>query len=210
MVLTRSFTNKVNWMLDNLLPPFVRDSRLCMTPLFRLLFGGRARDFMEFKERAPFLSAEGLTRYYERLADCHLARETDLTPTLVEQVAGVVQRETVLDAGCGRGYLARRLVRNGTLTVTGMDICVAEGQLASANLQFCRGFIGDIPFRTAPLIQSSAPMPWNTSSILRRRLRNCGESSAGGSLWLFPGKGRTTIPLICISTFFRMRSASCS
>ncbi len=46
MKLSRNFTNKFNWILDNLIPPVIRDSKFFSYPLFWLLFGKKAKLFL--------------------------------------------------------------------------------------------------------------------------------------------------------------------
>ncbi len=84
-ILRRSVTNRINWALDNLLPPILRDSALVMALPFRLLFGDKRHRFAEFKEQAPFLGRAEYVAYYEELADKHLHRETDLDKRCLER-----------------------------------------------------------------------------------------------------------------------------
>jgi hypothetical protein len=75
----RRITNRLNWILDNIVPPFLRDNEIFMGIWFRFLFGDKSKYFMEFKARAPHLSQEGYEKYYRILSEVHLQRDTDLT-----------------------------------------------------------------------------------------------------------------------------------
>jgi SAM-dependent methyltransferase len=141
---SRSVTSPINWILDNLLPPALRDSRLFMTPLFRALFGARASDFMRFKEEAPFLTKREFRGWYERLASSHIRRESDLTPEALEAVLEAVVGDQVLDVGAGRGFLARRLAERAAGLVVGVDL-FASGGAGRAHLLRADGEA--LPFR---------------------------------------------------------------
>ena len=126
-MLARRLTSPLNWVLDNLLPPVLRDSRWFMMPLFRLLFGEKARDFARFKEEAPFLTRAQFRDWYRRLADAHIRRETDLSPAALEQVLAAVAGASALDVGSGRGFLAARLAERMAGPVVGIDLFVPAG-----------------------------------------------------------------------------------
>lgn len=121
-MLARGITNPINRVLDNVLPPFLRDSRVFMTPLFWLLFGRSAGEFMRFKEVAPFLSKREFVAWYARLGARHIERESDLTDRMLDEVLGAVVGDSVLDVGSGRGLLARRLAERVRGPVVGVDI----------------------------------------------------------------------------------------
>lgn len=139
---SRSVTNRINWVLDNLVPPAVRDSRWFMMPLFWIVFGKRSGDFARFKDAAPHLSRAEYSGWYERLASSHIERESDLTPGVVQEVLGAVVGDSVLDVGCGRGYLVRRLAADPGRRVVGVDLHVPPAGDAS----FCRGDGESLPF----------------------------------------------------------------
>jgi ubiquinone/menaquinone biosynthesis C-methylase UbiE len=144
MKLSRNFTNKFNWILDNLIPPFVRNSRLIMTPLFRLLFGKKAKLFMDFKENAWQFDTEQMTNYYKELADVHIKRETDLNTKSVDYILSNLKGEKILDIACGRGYLANRIKEKYNYQVTGIDFVIPENLKGIANPKFENGVIENI------------------------------------------------------------------
>lgn len=141
---SRTVTNRINWVLDHLVPPAVRDSRWFMMPLFWLVFGKRSGDFARFKEVAPHLSRTEYAAWYERLASSHIDRESDLTPKVVDEVLASVAGDSVLDVGCGRGYLVRRLAADPRRRVVGVDLHVPAA--GSDRASFCRGDGESLPF----------------------------------------------------------------
>ena len=146
MINDRRITNKLNWVLDNLVPPFIRDSKIFMGIWFRLLFGDKSKYFMEFKEKVPYLSQEEYENYYHLLSDVHLQRDTDLTEECVQRILSRIQGESVLDVGCGRGYLARKIAREKGMQVVGVDIAAPAPQETCAYVTFVRHNVQNLPF----------------------------------------------------------------
>lgn len=144
-LVSRRVTVWLNRGLDNLLPVFLRDSKLLMWPLMRLVLGRNWREFADFKARAPYLPPAGITAAYRRLASSHLPRETDLHPSCTKLICDRIVGGKILDVGCGRGYLTRLLGGvDGRLTV-GVDINPPTGS-ASAGLIYCCGQADRLPF----------------------------------------------------------------
>lgn len=146
MKLSRDFTNKINWILDNLIPPFVRDSKLIMFPLFKLLFGNKAKLFLNFKENAWQFDAEQLSNYYKELADVHIQRESDLNMKSINYILKNLKGEKILDIACGRGYLAKLIQKQGNYKVIGIDFVIPEDLKSETNLKFESGIIENIKY----------------------------------------------------------------
>ena len=145
MRLSRNFTVIINYLLDNWLPPAVRDSKLLMFPFFRLLFGRRADDFMSFKHLAPAMSAEKLKAFYEATAALHIHRETDINGSCLTRIAADVVGCRVLDLACGRGFLAGILSRD--FRVTAVDMVVApELSVKYPDVDFQQIELSRLPF----------------------------------------------------------------
>jgi SAM-dependent methyltransferase len=121
MAISRNTALLVHFLLDECLPPFLRDSRWFMGLPFKLLFGRQAATFMAFKDRAHLLSDEEFRRVYEETAAVHLERPTDLnaacTTEILRQAVG-----SVLEVGCGRGHLAGLLAATHDVTACDMVI----------------------------------------------------------------------------------------
>lgn len=146
MTHSRNITNKVNWIFDNLIPPVLRDSKYFMFLWFWILFGNKSKYFMEFKEKVPFLTKEDFEKYYHILSDKHIKRETDLNSQSVKKVLESIVGETVLDAGSGRGFLAKKIVETMNIKVTGIDINISEKLKKCSNPSFIEGNIEVLPF----------------------------------------------------------------
>jgi hypothetical protein len=126
MKLSRNFTNIFNWILDNLIPPIIRDSKIFSTPLFLLLFGREYKSFMKFKNNAAFLSNEQIIECYENLSDKHVNHETNLNRESVKYILDNIVGKAVLDIACGRCYLAKKIADKHNVKVTGIDFVIAD------------------------------------------------------------------------------------
>jgi len=146
MKLNRNFTNKINWILDNLIPPFARDSRLFMFPLFWFLFKKKAKLFLDFKENAWQYDPHQMSDYYKELADVHIQRETDLNTKSIEYILSNLKGKKILDIACGRGYLANLIRKEGDYQVTGIDFNIQENLKDTTNPKFEKGVIENIKY----------------------------------------------------------------
>lgn len=124
MHIPRDLTLVIHHVLDQWLPPFIRDSRLCMYPLFWILFGSQARVFMDFKEKILDLDQDGIRDIYLETAACNIKRKTDLNQECLLQIEQGIVGSKVLDIACGQGYLAGRLSRHYQVTAADMNISV--------------------------------------------------------------------------------------
>src|SRR5208283_2318402 len=114
---------------------------------FWLLFGNKFKYFMEFKKKAPFLSQEEYESYYRILSDKHIQRETDLTHECVERILSNVVGKSVLDIGCGRGYLVKKIAAEKKIEVVGIDISAPEIQDSVGGVSFIKQNIEELPFQ---------------------------------------------------------------
>ena len=147
--LPRDLTSRISWLLDNLLPPLIRDSRLFMMPLFQLAEGrDLARQVMAFKQQAHTLSPEAYTRLYAAYARCPLGRRyTDLNAGCLRRISQLICGSSVLDAGCGRGALITRLQGSVSgLAFTGSDVVLPYPAERPANVQWIEANLEALPF----------------------------------------------------------------
>lgn len=146
MRLSRNFTNVFNWILDHIFPPFIRDSRIIMAPLFYLLFGKKYRRFMDFKDNVLRLDADGIVGYYRELSSYHIKRETDLNKQSVSYILDNIKGNSVLDISCGTGYLAKRIVEKHKIDVVGIDFIISDKIKNMKQPKFIEASIENIPF----------------------------------------------------------------
>ncbi len=141
-LLSRNVTTKFNWLLDEFIPPIVRDS-LLMYPFLWLVFRSKTRPLMEFKKKAPFLTPDEFRWYYETIGG--VSRETDLNDECINFILQNVKGEVVLEVGCGKGYLTRKISEKlQHSTVYAVDIVVTERR--DRNTIFIRSSVENLPF----------------------------------------------------------------
>jgi 2-polyprenyl-3-methyl-5-hydroxy-6-metoxy-1,4-benzoquinol methylase len=140
--LNRNITVKLNYLLDEFMPPIVRDSWL-MYPCCWLLFGNKARVIMDFKSKLPFLTEDDIKKYYEIVGGIN--RKTDLNSQCIDFILQNIVGNVILDVGCGRGYLVNQLSKAYPKSIIyGVDVIAEERK--EDNITFVQGFADNLPF----------------------------------------------------------------
>jgi len=121
MPISRKTALVLHFLLDECVPPVLRDRRWFMWGPFRLLFGRQAETFLNFKDRAHLLSEEEFRRVYEETAAVHLDRPTDLNEACIREIERRAVG-SVLEVGCGRGHLAGLLAASHDVVACDMVI----------------------------------------------------------------------------------------
>jgi SAM-dependent methyltransferase len=119
---SRRVTNCLRYVMDDWLPPIVREFR----PLSRALanlFHGRHFD-LDFKRKAYQMSEADFRAAYARLPEGKRSvyRLTDMTEGQLRWMVENAEGPKVLEVGCGYGVLAERLARRGDLEVVATDL----------------------------------------------------------------------------------------
>ncbi len=146
MKVPRNFSVFVQYILDEWVPPRIRDSRIVMYLPMRFVLRDAANDFMSFKEWVFSANQKDFSELYNRTGHVQeLQGETDLNHQCTEKILKTVKGKTVLEVGCGRGYLANLLSKNHD--VTGFDIVVSKELKAKfPGVKFVQGNIQKLPF----------------------------------------------------------------
>jgi SAM-dependent methyltransferase len=142
----RRVTNTIRHLLDDWLPPRVREWR----PLNRWMadrFHGPAFD-LDFKEKAFRMSEREMAAAYSAL-DAGAARYRD-SDTTAGQIEAIVAEAfgSVLEVGCGNGALTERLAGHGH-AVTATDVAahsLAATRARVPGAQVCRAGLPALPF----------------------------------------------------------------
>lgn len=125
----RNITVKLHFILDNLLPPLLRDSKWFMYLFFWILFKKKAKIFIEFKDKNfPLTDAEFKMLYHE-IQDVLIQRTTDLNKGCFNAIIDNVLGKSVLEAGCGSGVLS------GAITCRGYRVTVSDIVINKDNLR---------------------------------------------------------------------------
>ena len=111
MALSRNVTQVINYFLDNICPPILRDCYWLMYPIYWAAYKKDTAKLLRYKENFPFLDEKGYSEYYEIAARTPLSqRSTDLNKAGIKFVLSHIKSgDKVLEAGCGRGFMAREM-----------------------------------------------------------------------------------------------------
>lgn len=122
----REIANRIRFLMDECLPPIIRDSRWFMRPFYWLAYRGHDVDAaMDFKRRVGRMSAVDYDAFYRGVHSVSRDRETDLNTACLEAVLRAIPEDAraLADVGCGHGFLLRRLAeRRGDLRLWGFDV----------------------------------------------------------------------------------------
>lgn len=143
----RSLTNSIRFVLDECIPPIIRDSAWFMFPFYYLAYRGRnLRQVMNFKRLVYEFSDEQYSAFYEGLDTVSRNRKTDLNePSIRAMLSGIPEgTRTLLDVGCGRGYFLDRVRKaHPHIELTGCDVV---DKLAYEGISLVRGSAERLPF----------------------------------------------------------------
>jgi SAM-dependent methyltransferase len=142
----RELTNSIRYIMDNWLPPVIRDSRFFMYPAFHFWFKGAYIDeIMNFKKNVFYMSEAEYAGMYEKVQVRAKGRPTDMNDASInfsiEQMDS--SAKTLLDVGCGRGYFLNEIARRTNYRLTGCDMM---DKVDGLNADYMQGFVEKLPF----------------------------------------------------------------
>jgi SAM-dependent methyltransferase len=97
----------IRFLLDECLPPILRDQKWFFLPVLKLYNNKLDPDF---KLKAPLMTAEEFSHAYELLMPM---RQTDVTPGVAEFVLNHLTDKTVLEVGCRNGDISLACAERG-------------------------------------------------------------------------------------------------
>ena len=122
MKISRETNLLLNHLLNEWVPPWIRDRRWFGWLVTKALYRENAPLYMNFHERVYDMTDEEFRTVYAQIQSTALDRETDLNRACTELVLKNAQG-TVLEVGCGRGYLCGLLAQKHA--VTGCDVALS-------------------------------------------------------------------------------------
>lgn len=143
----RSITNRINWCLDHLLIPGLRDNKAFMSVLFRIALGPKYKYYMEFKDKVPEMEEAEINSYYTLLADTFMRRDTDNNDSCVRYICKACMNSNyrILDAACGKGYVINKIYETGrSEECYAVDIVVPEDQ--NEKIHYISASLTALPF----------------------------------------------------------------
>ncbi|MGJ8562046.1 MAG: class I SAM-dependent methyltransferase [Alphaproteobacteria bacterium] len=142
--MNRETTNRVRFVLEDILPAFVRDSR-AFKAFAGLAWGKHIGDLANFRERAAFLSEEEYAALYEKHPRVH--EGTDNSKACIERITSDIVGTSLCDVGCGTGYLLNKIksARPDVKNFTGVDFVIDDAG-ALSGIDYVAAKIEDLPF----------------------------------------------------------------
>jgi SAM-dependent methyltransferase len=142
--MNREATNRIRFILEDILPPVLRDSGLFRAAA-KLAWGEHIGRLAAFRERAPFLSAQEYEALYRDHPRVH--EGTDNSRACVERIIDDTVGASVCDVGCGTGVLLKKLrdARCGLERLTGVDF-VVDDSASIENVEYVAARIEALPF----------------------------------------------------------------
>ena len=144
----REQTNQIRFMMEELLPPILRD-----TALFKfaasLAWGKHISALAEFRKSAPFVTAEAYNELYRAHPRVH--EDTDNSRACLERIAADAVGSSVCDVGCGTGAVLRHIRAHSHapfVRMVGVDLVEPEQPIGQA-IDFVSGWVEDLPFADA-------------------------------------------------------------
>jgi ubiquinone/menaquinone biosynthesis C-methylase UbiE len=143
----RETVNKIRYVLEEWLPPAVRDSR-AMRWLFRLHWGAFIDDLERFRRDVATLSPEAYRDIYERMP--RIQHDTDNSRACLEAIAARLLPGRAVDVGCGTGYLVdflRQQPASRDVELYGVDFIVeADTKTRHPSIRFVEAPVEALPF----------------------------------------------------------------
>lgn len=102
----RETSNRIRFILEELVPPLLKDSILYRLAAARI-WGQHIVDLADFRRRAPFVTAEEYEAVYRAHPRVHA--QTDNSEACITRIIDDVLGDSVCDVGCGTGYLLTRI-----------------------------------------------------------------------------------------------------
>ncbi len=124
MGLSREWNLRLNWVLNECIPPYLRDRRWFGALITWLLYRDKYRHFLDFHTQVYEKGEEGIAATYRAIQGARLNRPTDLNAACQARLLHDTVGPNVLEAGCGSGHLAMKLAKNHS--VTAVDFALSE------------------------------------------------------------------------------------
>ena len=146
--MNRKITNTIRFLLDECLPPVIRDNKYFMYLPFYIWFKGKKiKDVMNFKSNVWTMSKEEFGIFYNERISLAKDRPTDLSEISIDYMIKFLNKkfcENLLDVGCGNGYWLGKVVKNVPIRSTAG--CDVFDMVSFKHSDYQKGDIENLPF----------------------------------------------------------------
>lgn len=142
--MNRETTNRIRFVIEDLLPPVLRDSRLFLW-FAKRVWGEHIAYLAKFRARAPFLTEEEYAKLYRNHPRVHAG--TDNSAACIRRINGMIEGTSVCDVGCGTGTLLTgiRTANPNLERLVGVDF-VIDDAAAIPGIEYVAAKIEHLPF----------------------------------------------------------------
>jgi SAM-dependent methyltransferase len=141
--MNREMTNRIRFVIEDILPPLLRDSQL-FRGMAKLAWGKHIDHLASFRERAPFLTAEEYADLYRKHPRVH--EGTDNSEACIARILKSIKGDSVADVGCGTGALLSRIkASNDYQRLTGVDFVIDDASKLEG-IEYVAAKIESLPF----------------------------------------------------------------
>ncbi|MFN7164562.1 MAG: class I SAM-dependent methyltransferase [Hyphomonas sp.] len=140
----REMTNRIRYVLEDIVPPVLRDSGLFKAAA-SMAWGNHVADLARFRERAAFLTDEEYEALYRKHPRVH--EDTDNSDACIAAITADIVGTSAMDVGCGTGALLRqvRAARTDLGALVGVDF-VIDPDLTDEGIQYFAAKVEALPF----------------------------------------------------------------
>ncbi|WPR77790.1 class I SAM-dependent methyltransferase [Algoriphagus sp. NG3] len=117
-----------------------------MYPIFYYWFKGQyINEIMDFKKKVYSFSSDEYSYFYKKISNRADDRPTDMNMESIDHIIKNldVNQNTLLDVGCGRGFLLSQIRQKKNFDLTGCEI---HNGLKDSDIKFKSGFVEQLPF----------------------------------------------------------------
>jgi SAM-dependent methyltransferase len=152
--MNRNITNAIRTVMDEWLPPFIRDSKWFMYPFFYYWYRGdkaTMEAYMNFKANVYRWTTQEYEDFYinKRPKSRAASRPTDLNAECIQYMLAHFHPEakTIIDIGCGNGYFLQQVAAFDTQGKYELHACdVMASKHLGERIAYHQGNIESLPF----------------------------------------------------------------